>query len=80
VESSIKKWGNSPAVRLPAAALKAAGYRVDDRLKLTVEPGRIVLEPAVAVGYDLAELVDAITPDNLHAELSTGPARGREAL
>jgi antitoxin MazE len=65
---------------LPAAALELAGYRIDDRVKLTVEPGRIVLEPAVAVRYDLAELVEAITPDNLHGEVSTGPARGGEAL
>jgi antitoxin MazE len=28
----------------------------------------------------LAQLVAAITPDNLHGEVSTGPAVGREAM
>lgn len=80
MESTIRKWGNSPAVRLPAGALKSAGYRVDDRLKITVEPGRIVLEPVGEYRYELASLVDGITPDNQHAEVDSGPPRGREAL
>lgn len=80
MESTIRKWGNSPAVRLPTGVLKSAGYRVDDRVKITVEPGRIVLEPATEYRYDLASLVDAITPENQHAAADSGPPRGREAL
>jgi antitoxin MazE len=80
VESTIRKWGNSPAVRLPSAALKGAGYRVDDRLKVTFEPGRIVLEPAAPARYDLAVLLDEITPENVHGEVDTGRPRGRESL
>ena len=80
MESKIRKWGNSPAVRLPTSALKLAGYRIDDRVKLTIEPGRIVLEPVAAVRYELGDLVGAITPENLHGEVDTGAPRGREAL
>lgn len=80
MESTIRKWGNSPAVRLPSAALKAAGYRMDERLRVTVEPGRIVLEPIGEYRYELSDLVDAITPENVHGEVGTGAPRGREAL
>jgi antitoxin MazE len=80
MESTIRKWGNSAAVRLPAAALELAGYRIDDRVKLTVEPGRIVLEPGAAVRYELADLVESITAENLHDEVDAGAPRGRESL
>ena len=29
MEAVIRKWGNSPALRLPSAALKQAGYTLE---------------------------------------------------
>ncbi|MFO7690087.1 MAG: hypothetical protein R6W83_05980 [Cryobacterium sp.] len=42
----IRKWGNSPALRLPTSVLKETGYRLEQKVELTVSRGRIVIEPA----------------------------------
>ncbi len=80
MEAVIRKWGNSPAVRLPTAVLKEAGYRLEQRVEITVVRGRIVIQPATKVEYDLAELVRGITANNSHGEVSFGKPVGRESL
>lgn len=41
----IKHWGNNLGVRLPAAVAKAAHLHADQRVRVTVEEGRVVIEP-----------------------------------
>ena len=75
----IKKWGNSASVRIPSAIMKAASLKLDETVDVRVEDGHIVIEPvAHPDAYDLEQLLSAITPENLHAEFSFGPAVGRE--
>jgi len=44
MHTSVRKWGNSPAVRLPASVMAAAGLRVDGPVDVRVEDGRVVIE------------------------------------
>jgi antitoxin MazE len=74
----IQKWGNSGAIRLPAAVMKQLNVTLGDQLDLTVEEGRIVLVPA-AREYRLEDLVCGITKTNLHAAVDFGSPVGREA-
>lgn len=76
----IRKWGNSPALRLPKAAIDEAEFSVEQKVILTVTPGRIVIEPSDRVEYDLDELVGGITAKNSHGEVGFGKAVGKEAL
>ena len=76
----IRKWGNSPAVRLPVAVIAAADFKVEQAVVLKASRGRIVIEPSDHVEYNLEDLVGAITENNRHAEVDTGPPVGREAL
>ena len=78
MEPVIRKWGNSPAVRLPAAAIREAGFSLEQKVNLTVSRGRIVIEPSSRVEYDLDELVGAITDSNLHSEVGFGKPVGNE--
>jgi antitoxin MazE len=41
----IKHWGNNLGVRLPAAVARAADLHADQRVRVTVEDGRVVIEP-----------------------------------
>jgi antitoxin MazE len=41
----IKRWGNNLGVRMPAAIVRAAKLRVDQRVRLTVENGAVVMRP-----------------------------------
>lgn len=80
METVIRKWGNSPAVRLPTAILKEAGYQIEQRVDLIVADGRIVIQPSNKVEYDLAALVAGINSANAHDEVSFGAPAGNEAL
>jgi antitoxin MazE len=74
----VRKWGNSAAVRLPAAALAAAGIKVGDPVEVREEKGRLVIEKARPEPLTLEWLLEGITPDNLHPEVDFGPPVGKE--
>ncbi len=75
----MKKWGNSAAVRIPAAVLEAAHVRLDQPVDVREEGGRIVIEPLAPARYDLAALVAGITDNNRHDPVGTGEPVGRES-
>lgn len=74
----VKKWGNSAAVRIPAATLAAAGLKADDAVDVREENGRIVIEKARSDEVTLESLLARITPENIHAETDWGPPVGKE--
>lgn len=80
VEAVIRKWGNSPALRLPVAVIKEADFSLEQKVNISVTKGRIVIEPAEHVEYDLQQLLGGITAANAHGELSFGSPVGKEAL
>jgi antitoxin MazE len=72
MDAVIRKWGNSPALRLPSAVLKEAGYSLEQRVELIVSEGRIIIQPSTKVEYDLDELINGIDARNAHSEFSFG--------
>ena len=80
MEAVIRKWGNSPALRLPSAALKEAGYALEQKVELVVTRGRIVIQPSENVTYSLDKLLAGITEGNAHSEFSFGESVGKEAF
>ncbi len=76
MEAVIKKWGNSPALRLSASTMKEAGLSVDQKVSVNVQRGKIVIEPLTV--YSLDELVAGITKDNQHADTDFGKRVGKE--
>ena len=80
MEGVIRKWGNSPALRLPASAIKEAAFSLEQKVNITVTRGRIVIEPSDKVEYKLDELLAGITAKNAHAEVGFGKPVGKEAF
>ena len=76
MDAVIRQWGDSPALRLPAAVLGEAGLSLGQKLNLTVTQGRIVIEPTDVIEYDLDVLLDAITVGNSHVEQVFGKPVG----
>jgi len=75
---SVRKWGNSASVRIPAAIMQAANLSLDDPVDIREESGCIVIEPRRRKEYDLADLVKGINRANLHGEVDFGEPVGRE--
>lgn len=80
MEAVIKKWGNSPAVRLSSAAMKIASFGLEQRVTIKASRGRIVIEPADRLDLSLEDLVAGITDQNIHVEADFGRPVGKEAL
>lgn len=74
----VRRWGNSAAVRIPAATLEAAGLKPDDPVEVREENGRIVIEKARSQAVTLDELLAGITPENRHEETDWGTPVGKE--
>jgi len=77
---TVKKWGNSASVCIPASVMEAAGLSLDETVDIREEAGCIVIELIRPHEYDLVQLLSGITPDNLHGEVSVGPPAGKEAF
>jgi antitoxin MazE len=76
MQVTLKKWGNSPAVRIPAAIMEATRLQLNAKVDVREENGRIIIEPIRE--HSLADLLAGITPDNLHGEVDFGGAMGNE--
>ena len=78
-ETTVSKWGNSLAVRIPQAIAKQARIAEGDSLALALQrDGSIVLR-STRRQYRLSELVSQITPKNRHRETDWGSPVGKES-
>jgi antitoxin MazE len=80
MEAVIRKWGNSPALRINATVMKIASFDIEQRVTIKATKGRIVIEPADKLEFKLEDLVAGITRANVHDEVVFGGPVGKEAL
>jgi len=80
MRATIRKWGNSAAMRMSAAVMEEARLEIDQPVDVRVEEGRVVIEPLVAPEFTLEALLADVTRDNLHEVEDFGAPVGREAL
>ncbi|OCQ88927.1 MazF family transcriptional regulator [Nostoc sp. MBR 210] len=76
--ATITKWGNSLAIRIPQSLAKEIQIAEGSEVEIGVVDGNLVVKPKIRKRYSLDELVQEITPDNLHAEVDTGINVGNE--
>jgi antitoxin MazE len=78
MQTTIQKWGNSLAVRIPKAFVKETHVACGTSVDLSLDDGRIVIDPHTEPEYRLADLLKGVTTRNLHAEVDTGVPVGQE--
>jgi antitoxin MazE len=76
MDTKIQKWGNSLAVRIPKAYAEQMGLFSNSPVRISLEGERLVIESVRRA--TLAELLDEVTPDNLHDEIDWGGPVGNE--
>jgi antitoxin MazE len=69
---TVKKWGNSAAIRLPISVMKATRLEIDEVVEVHEDAGRIVIEPVRPRTYELSALLKGITRKNQHREVDFG--------
>ena len=75
----IHKWGNSLGLRIPKAFAEEARVAAGSTVEIRVEDGRFIVQPLRTSFYRLEDLLSGVRKDNLHEEIATGDALGREA-
>ncbi len=70
----IRQWGNSLGVRLPAAVAREAHLRVDQRVRISVQGGQVVIAPVTDVHLTLEERLARFDPAR-HGGESMAPVR-----
>ena len=75
--TTIQKWGNSLAVRIPKSVSQQIRVNEGDDVELRVEAEGLLVRPARR-RYQLSTLVRKITPSNRHAETDWGKPAGKE--
>ena len=78
MQTIIKKWGNTPALKINTSLMKLANLRLEQRINIQVVNGALVITPLVLKEYSLESLVEMITPSNLHGERYIKQPVGRE--
>ena len=76
----IQKWGNGQGLRFTKALLQEVQLNVGDEVSVSVQNGRIIVEPATKVRgkYDLKELVSKISQEYQAEELDWSEPVGKE--
>ncbi len=78
MKATVKKWGNSAAVRIPASMMETMHLNLDETVEVREEKGRIVIEPVRQKIYVLDDLLKGITAKNLHEAVHFGSPPGKE--
>ena len=74
----IKPWGNSLGVRLPASVARAAHLKADQRVRMTVEDGRVIITPHGEKPPTLTERLALFDPALHGGEAMAVAPQGRE--
>ena len=77
MRTKVQKWGNSLALRIPKPFADEVGLRPDTAVELSLEEGKLVVSRSQS-SISLDELLEGITPANLHREVNSGSAVGNE--
>lgn len=80
MNTTIKKWGNSLALRIPKSYAKEINLEEGAAVDLKLEENKIIVSPKKKrkKKYSLKELVSQITEENRYKEIDFGPPVGKE--
>lgn len=76
--SSVKKWGNSLAIRIPNVVIQDLGLSENSNIQIVSNGVSATIQPSKHKKVTLDELVAAITPENRHEEVDWGKPVGKE--
>ena len=78
MQTKIKKWGNSLALRIPKLFVSDANLKINNIVDISIEKGSIIITPISDKEYSLEKLLKGVSKSNLHGEIDTGTPVGKE--
>ena len=74
----VQKWGNSLALRIPAAFARETGLGPGADVDLALDGKCLIITPRSRGPHTLAQLLDGVTDENMHVAVDAGGPRGKE--
>ena len=78
MQTQIKKWGNSLALRIPKLLALDANLQQNKLVDISFDKGSIIITPIDEKEYSLGKLLEGVSKNNLHGEFDTGTPVGKE--
>ncbi len=78
MQTKVQQWGNSLALRIPKPFAEETGMSRNSDVEISLVNGSLVILPIEKPRLVLEELLEQVTEENLHSEVDTGPAVGKE--
>lgn len=78
MHTKIQKWGNGLGLQIPKSFAAEVQVEEGTIVDVSVQNGRLLLRPLRARRYTLNGLLRRVSRKNLHTEVPTGRAVGRE--
>jgi antitoxin MazE len=77
---TVQQWGNSLAVRIPAAVARSAHFTVGQPVELTATPSGVTVKAMGPLRLTLAQKLAAFDPVRHGGEAMITAAVGKEAI
>ena len=74
----LKQWGNNLGVRLPMVVARAAHLHVNQKVRVAVEDGRVIITPVDEVSLTLEQRLALFDPARHGGEAMATEALGAE--
>ena len=78
MQTQIKKWGNSLALRIPKLLALDANLKLNKLVDISFDKGSIIITPIDEKEYSLEKLLKGVSKNSLHGEFDTGTPVGKE--
>lgn len=78
METTIKKWGNSLAVRVPHSIAQKLALKAGSTIAMREAKKTIIIRAAPKTRKTIKELIAMIRPENIHEEIDWGEPVGKE--
>ena len=77
---TVQTWGNSLAVRIPAALANQLSFTSGTEVDLSISDGALLVKPAKRRKYRLSELLKNYRPKQRYGAMDFGRDVGREVI
>jgi len=78
MRANVQTWGNSLALRIPKPLADQAKITQGSLVEIKLVDNVLHIESIAPQEYTLEALLEGVTQDNLHEEVDTGDAQGKE--
>jgi len=78
MQTQIKKWGNSLALRIPKLFALDVNLKPNKMVDISINKGSIIITPIGEKKYSLGKLLKGVSKNSLHGEFDTGAPVGKE--